>query len=105
MEVGSIFYTDSDEAMRLVTEAPDEMGRYVWQGVVGGDYRVISVDYLNAQPKKPLDAVVIVDGNGNVWSHVEATTEAQVDIANRWDKQYPKAAPHRVAVFAFKEWV
>lgn len=104
MKVGDIRYTDSDEALKLINDEPDEQGRYIWKGIVGGDYRVISADYLNVTPRTPSDITVILDGKGSVWTDRDVV-ETPIETAHRWNQSYPKSAPHRVAVFSFKEWV
>lgn len=104
MNVGDIYYTDSDEALVLANSEPDERGRYVWKGVTDGDYRVISVDDLNNKPKNPVDIVVLLDRNGFVWPDRHDNSEPIQDLAVRWDREYPKSAPHKVAIFQFKEW-
>ena len=105
MEFGEIRYTDNDEALRLVHPEPDEQGRYIWKGVIGGDYRVISADYLNTQPRTPQDVLIIIDGKGGIWTDSFKTQENLQELAQRWDQTYPKSAPHKVGIFTFKEWV
>lgn len=104
MKVGDIFYTDADEALELVSDTADELGRHIWKGMTGGDYRVISVDYLSKMPKNPNDLTGIVDGNGAFWTFHDGWTEPLQATADRWNKDYRGANPHRVAVFTFKEW-
>ncbi len=104
MAIGDIRYTDSDEALQQVTEEEDDFGRHVWRAVVNGDFRVIAEDQLTEVPKIPTDALVIVDNKGTVWTQY-TKSEQMLELAERWDKSYPKAAPHKVAVFSFKEWV
>lgn len=102
MNVGDIYYNNDNEAFRLVNITPDDLGGYVWQSVTHGAYEIIAVEFLSGVSPIPLDVKMIVDGLGT--SFKEINGENLIDTCEKWDNKYPGLAPHRVAIFTFKEW-